>query len=121
MGFWSVAEGRECQLLAPRSDRGTIGGSAISPDGRFAAVSSTEGWITIFDLETERELASTRLAGAHGTQLVFDAAGRLYTASEIGTQRWPVRNTPAEPGLIQFGPPEPVALKPRNNSIERQR
>ena len=119
---WSVAEGRECRLLAPRARDGVSGAVAVSPDSRFLVVPGSGGWLTAFDLATGREIGQTRLPdpGSHAFAR-FDGAGRLVTNGFAGCYRWPVRPDPDDPGGLVFGPPERLPFHPGNEFVAASR
>ena len=119
---WSVAEGRECQFVAPLEDHGPSGPTAVSPDSRLAIVPSSDGWLTAFDLSTLREVGRVKVPdrGSHAFAL-FDGSGRLMTNSFAGCYRWPVRPDPTDPGCIVIGPPERIPFNPGNHVIATSR
>ena len=91
VGYWTIADGRECALLSPDSSDTPCPRIAVSPDGRLVAASSLDGRLTLFDMETGRDIGHTQIPGDGHLRLAFDHSGRLYTCSDVGVQRWPVR------------------------------
>jgi serine/threonine protein kinase/WD40 repeat protein len=108
VGVWSVAAGREYRYLAPSGTARYHWGPAIHRGGRLAAMGLSDG-VSLFDLETGRELAHVAMPG--DTFAHFDGAGNLLTNSFTGCFRWPVRSDPARPGRLVVGPPERLPFR----------
>ena len=73
---------------APRRNRGA---PAFSPDGRLLAVSSHDGSVIIWNVETRRVQATLRDAGGSISSLVFDPRGaRLAGAIGATTRIWDI-------------------------------
>jgi uncharacterized protein YbjT (DUF2867 family) len=89
IGLWSVAEGREYRYLAPSRSATFHWGAAIHRGGRLLAMGRPDG-VSLFDLETGRELDSVSLPGDHPFAR-FDGTDHLLTNGNNGFFRWPVR------------------------------
>ena len=120
-GSWSVAEGRECRRFAASSPGGPFFYTAVSPDGRLA-VGGGGGWFAVFDVETGREVGRVPIPGREGTVFsVFDAAGHLYTNTQAGCYRWPIREDTTTPGSVVIGPPQRLWLHPGIDTLATSR
>ena len=121
LGYWSVAEGRECRLMVPSSPRGACSWITVSPDGRIA-VGTSGRWLTAYDLETGRDLGSIEFPqAAIRINPYFDPTGRLLTNTHIGCFRWPIRSDPTVAGSVLIGPPERLRLNPGENDLATSR
>ena len=109
----SVADGREYRLMTPALPRGHASTAEASPDGRVA-VAVTAEWVSLYDVQTGREVGSVRfpskISVAHA---FFGPAGHLFiNCSPIGCFRWPVRRDPRKPGDVVIGPPDRLRIHP---------
>src|SRR6185369_53518 len=103
-GVWSFAPGREYRHLVPSGPAEFHWGAAIHRGGRLVALGRSDG-VSLFDLETGRELACVSLPGDH-TVARFDGTDHLLTNGKNGFFRWPVRTDSGNPSRLTVGPPE---------------
>jgi tetratricopeptide (TPR) repeat protein/WD40 repeat protein len=114
LGIWRVGDGREYRTLAyePLPERSHVDCVAVDPGGRLLAAGVGRGGVVLWDLRSGRRLAVLPQAVTTGLQVTFDAAGALYTSSEAGTYRWPVRPAAGSPDRLELGPPEGLPFPP---------
>jgi serine/threonine protein kinase/WD40 repeat protein/Tfp pilus assembly protein PilF len=113
IGVWEVGDGREFRILQrlPVTPHPQYGPTAVHPGGRIVAVSVKTG-VTLWDLETGRQVADLPFEGPRGPwQPVFDPDGALWTPTEQQTLRWRVREAAGHPGRFTLGPPERVPVE----------
>jgi hypothetical protein len=113
IGLWSVADAREYRALFHKGsgDVWLQACPAIHPGGRLAAIGFTNG-VTLFDLETGRQLAHLPITARGNSSVCFDGTGRLLTSGFEGSFRWPVRQDRANGDGLIVGPPERLPLNP---------
>jgi WD40 repeat protein/tRNA A-37 threonylcarbamoyl transferase component Bud32 len=124
VGFWSVADGRECRVLVhgrpPYKNRAPV----VSPDGRILAINILAEGLVLFDLATDRELATIPFPpgpiGRTGS-FSFELSGALLTNSWNGCFRWPLRADPSYPSRLLLGPPERLAFHEGDGTISTSR
>jgi WD40 repeat protein/tetratricopeptide (TPR) repeat protein len=113
LGVWDVAHGEEVLALNPglignRTEtpyRSGVLAACFSPDGRLAALATSEG-VYLLDVPEGRMLAHLNAGGC--ATVLSDRDGRsLITASERGLYRWPIQPDPDRgAGALRVGPPE---------------
>ncbi len=105
--LWEVATGRECRTFVP--DKVNRRSAAVSPDGRLLACPGNEGSLQLYDLLTNKEVASLPVRCSHAG---FDPSGQLLLTSGVeGIWRWPLkRETTAAGPTLKIGPPELWAI-----------
>jgi WD40 repeat protein len=121
LGLWSVADAREYRTLvhSDRREREVYSQPAVHPGGRLAAIGLSDG-VTLFDLETGRELTHLPTTN-RGAYVAFDGTGSLLTNTFEGFFRFPVRPDPASPARLLVGPPEKLPFNGGRSGIATSR
>ena len=118
MSWSELATGVECRVLHPGllgnrlDDRGTwVGGSAeFAADGRLLATTDWQG-VRLWDAETGAE--PTLLDTGPGQAVRFEpGGGAMYTSSNRGLFRWPIRPGAGLDGGVNLGPPALICESP---------
>jgi WD40 repeat protein/class 3 adenylate cyclase len=82
---WDVTSGRE--IVAVKSDGGTLRDATFSPDGRQVATAGQDGRIVLWDTASGREIARLELGDAALVHLQFTPDSRLAAATADGALR----------------------------------
>ena len=82
-------------------------------DGRLA-VAVTAEWVSLYDVQTGREVGTVRFPSKTSTvHAFFGPTGDLFiNCSPLGCFRWPVRRDPRKPGDVVIGPPKRLRIHP---------
>jgi serine/threonine protein kinase/WD40 repeat protein len=107
--LWEVVAGHECRRLIRNPARGEtpLGPFSVSPDGRFLAVRTPEGF-GLWDRRIGAPLACVKAGPLD--DILFEPSGTLLIAGPAGVFRWPLRPGLRDPGAIRLGPPQRLPL-----------
>jgi WD40 repeat protein len=109
--LWEIVAGHECRRLIRNPARGEAphGPFSVSPDGRFLAVRTHDGF-GLWDRHTGAPLAPVPIGPLD--DIVFEPSGTLLTAGPAGVFRWAIRPDPDTAGVLRLGPPRQLPLPP---------
>ena len=106
VGLMEIADARECHLALPR-ESGHAGVFAFDPTGRIL-VSIGDG-LNVIDVQTGRTILCLKIDQFGATSVCFDEVGNLFTNSQSGCFRWPLRITTNESSCtVQLDVPERI-------------